>query len=187
MPACRFTSPARQCLRAATVAALTLSATLAWSQTATASATAGAARAGTLKQVQGEVYLGKDAARRSPQPGDAVNAGERLSTGRDGAASMVLKDGTVLTLGPNATADLNQYQFDSTTQEGNLLVDLLQGSVRVVTGLLTKINPDRLKVRTPTAVVGVRGTDFIVEAVPEPEPIYSYVNRYWSDHSRLRR
>lgn len=185
MPACPDTLPVRLWLRAALVCAWALSASLAWSQTTTAPPQAG--RAGTFKQVQGEVYVGKDAARRPPQPGDAVQAGDRVSTGRDGAASIVLKDGTVMSLGPNASADLSQFQFDSTTQEGNLLVDLLQGSVRMVTGLLSKINPERFKVRTPTAVVGVRGTDFIVEAIPEPEALHSYVTRYWRDHSRLRR
>lgn len=175
----------RRARHAACLGVCALSASLAWSQTAATPPDSG--RAGTFKQVQGEVLVGKDAARRSPQPGDAVRAGDRLSTGRDGAASIVLKDGTVMSLGPNASADLSQFQFDPTTQEGNLLVDLLQGSARMVTGLLAKINPERFKVRTPTAVVGVRGTDFIVEAIPEPEPIYHYVTRHWSDHSRLRR
>ena len=45
----------------------------------------------------------------------------------------------------------------------NFLLDLLQGSVRVVTGVLAKVNPDLFRVQTPTSVVGVRGTDFIVE------------------------
>ena len=66
-------------------------------------------------------------------------------------------------MGPNTTMDLSKFQFDATTQEGNFLLDLLQGSVRVVTGLLAPINPDLFKVQTPTSVVGVRGTDFIVE------------------------
>lgn len=143
-------------------------------------------RAGTFKQVQGEVRLGRSDG-RAVQPGEAVRAGERIRTGKDGAASIVLKDGTVMVLGPNSTADLSQYQFDSTTQEGNLLVDLLQGSMRMVTGLLAKVNPERFKVKTPTAVVGVRGTDFIVEANPREEPLYYYLRHHWSDDSRLRR
>lgn len=143
-------------------------------------------RAGTFKQVQGEVLLGRGDG-RAVQPGEAVRAGERVRTGKDGATSIVLKDGTVMVLGPDSTADLSQYQFDSTTQEGNLLVELLQGSVRVVTGLLARVNPDRFKVKTPTAVVGVRGTDFIVEANPRAEPLYYYLRHHWSDDSRLRR
>ncbi len=143
-------------------------------------------RAGTFKQVQGEVRLGRGDG-RAVQAGEAVRAGERIRTGQDGAASLVLKDGTVMVLGPDSTADLSQYQFNATTQEGNLLVELLQGSVRVVTGLLARVNPERFKVKTPTAVVGVRGTDFIVEANPRAEPLYYYLRHHWSDDSRLRR
>jgi FecR protein len=169
----------------ATAIALALSSSLAWSQTPAGHTDTG--RAGTFKQVQGEIRLGNDAGRPTPQSGDALRAGERITTGKDGAASLVLKDGTVLTLGPNTTADLSQFQFDTTTQEGNFVLELLQGSVRVVTGLLAKINPDRFKVKTPTAVVGVRGTDFIVEATPTSEPLHYYLRHHWKDHSRLRR
>lgn len=120
-------------------------------------------RAGTFKQVEGEVWLGETGAQRPPAPGDGLAVAQRVRTGQSGAASIVLKDGTVLTLGPNTTANLSQFQFDTTTQQGNLLLDLLQGSVRLVTGLLAKVNPEQFKVKTPTSVVGVRGTDFIVE------------------------
>jgi hypothetical protein len=146
-----------------------------------------APRIGTFKQTQGEVHLGKEAGRAAPASGDAVRLGDRLRTGETGGASIVLKDGTVLTVGPNSTVDLSQFQFNSTTQEGNFLLDLLRGSVRVVTGLMTKANPERFQVRTPTAVVGVRGTDFIVEAIPETKPLYFYLRHHWKDHSRLRR
>ena len=124
---------------------------------------ANAERAGTFKQVEGEVWLGAAGARRAPASGDGLAVAQRVSTGQTGAASIVLKDGTVLTLGPNTTADLSQFQFDATTQKGNFLLDLLQGSVRLVTGVLAKVNPDLFKVKTPTSVVGVRGTDFIVD------------------------
>ncbi len=120
-------------------------------------------RIGTFKQVQGETWVGTTDARRAVQPGDGLRATERVGTGRDGSAVIVLRDGTALTVGPNSLLDLSRFQFDATTQQGNVLLDLLQGSMRVVTGLLAKVNPDLFKVQTPTAVVGVRGTDFIVE------------------------
>ena len=120
-------------------------------------------RIGTFKQVQGDAWIGADAARRAAQPGVGVGLADRLSTGPQGAATLTLKDGTVITMGPDTVMDLRQFQFDSTTQQGNFLLDLLRGSVRVVTGLLAKVNPELFKVQTPTSVVGVRGTDFIVE------------------------
>jgi hypothetical protein len=147
--------------------ALLLAAPLSHAQSA---APAEAPRAGTFKQVQGETWVGNatgttttTAQRRTPQPGDGLREAERVTTGASGAATIVLKDGTALTVGPNSTVDLSRFQFDTTTQKGNFLLDLLQGSVRVVTGVLAKVNPDLFKVQTPTSVVGVRGTDFIVE------------------------
>lgn len=122
-----------------------------------------APRVGTFKQIEGEAWIGKAAERRAAVPGEAVQINQRISTGKTGAASMTLKDGTVLTLGPDSTVDLSQFDFNTTTQEGNFLLDLIQGSIRVVTGLLGKANPDNFKVKTPTSVVGVRGTDFIVQ------------------------
>lgn len=175
---------ARRLVRTLPATALALSLPLACAQTPVGATDN---RAGTFKQVQGEIRLGKDAS-RAPQAGDGIHTGDRITTGKDGAASVVLRDGTTLVLGPDTTADLSQFQFDSTTQEGNVLLELLQGSVRVITGLLSKVNPDRFKVRTPTVVVGVRGTDFIVEAIPEPDPpLRFFITHDWRDHSRLKR
>jgi hypothetical protein len=129
-----------------------------------AAAVADAQSVGVFKQVQGQAWQGPAQSRRVITPGEPVLAGERLRTGRNGTASLTLKDGTVLTLGPDTSVDLTQFNFNTTTQEGSLGLDLLQGTLRVVTGLLAKVNPERFRISTPTAVVGVRGTDFIVEA-----------------------
>lgn len=121
-------------------------------------------RAGTIKQTQGDVWIIRDAATRQPAaPGDSLGLQDQLTTGPNGSARLVLRDDTALTLGPNSVLRLDQFSYDTTTRQGNALIDLLQGSVRVVTGLLAKVNPEVFKVRTPTSVVGVRGTDFIVE------------------------
>ncbi len=125
-------------------------------------------RVGTIKQVDGQAWLVLGEHRRAAAPGLGVRLGEKLITGDDAAVSVTLRDGTVLTLGPTTEADLSEYAFNATTQEGNMLVKLLQGSMRVVTGLLGKVNPELFRISTPTSVVGVRGTDFIVEVLPEP-------------------
>lgn len=44
-----------------------------------------------------------------------------------------------------------------------MLIALAKGSLRLVTGLIAKLRPEQVKVTTPTTVIGVRGTDFIVE------------------------
>ena len=59
---------------------------------------------------------------------------------------------------------VRQYAFNSTTQDGSILIDFLGGQLRVISGLISKKNPENLKVHAPSAVVGVRGTDFVLEA-----------------------
>ncbi len=163
MPIARPSSQARRTLNTVAAVALLAMATSAWSQSTAASAS-DRLRVGTVKQVKGDVRLGLGNQSGAPSAGDAVTEGDRISTGKDGSASLILRDGTTIALGPNSSAQITQFQFDATTQQGNVLVELLQGSARFITGLLAKVNPERFKVKTPTAIVGVRGTDFIVEA-----------------------
>ncbi len=126
-------------------------------------------RVGTFKSAQGAVRLVQSGKDISPTPGQALTVSDRVVTGADGSAAITLRDGTTLNIGPKSQMDMSAFEFNSTTQQGNAAIHLLQGSMRVVTGLLGKVNPDRFKVTTPTSVVGVRGTDFIVEAYAPQE------------------
>jgi hypothetical protein len=137
-----------------------------WAQSPAAPAEAAGQpmRAGIAKVVGGEVRVLGAQGVRTLAAGDAVFAGDRLVSGKYGLASVVLRDGTTLVLGNNSQLQIQKFAFDATTANGNVLVELLQGSIRVVTGLISKINPDAVQVKTSTLLVGVRGTDFIVEA-----------------------
>ncbi|MDR7306439.1 FecR family protein [Rhodoferax saidenbachensis] len=120
-------------------------------------------RSGTLKAVQGSVEVIKGEARRVAAIGGPVAEAERIVTGAGGSAVILLRDGTLLTVGPNSQVDITRFQFDSTTQTGSLTVQVLLGTIRMVTGLLGKLQPENVKVGTPSSTVSVRGTDFIVE------------------------
>ena len=97
---------------------------------------------------------------------DPVAQADTVSTGADSSASMVLRDGTTLVLGANSRVNLKDFAFNSTTQEGNLLVSVLRGSMRMLTGLIGKTRPESVNITTPTSTIGILGTDFIVQ-VPE--------------------
>jgi hypothetical protein len=58
---------------------------------------------------------------------------------------------------------INRYSFNPITREGWVETSILKGTCRFVTGFIGWLNPEAIKVTTPTAVIGVRGTDFIVE------------------------
>ena len=126
-------------------------------------AVSGDARQGTFKTVQGEVTVVRGNVRSAAVVGGPLMATDRVLTGAKSAAAVTLKDGTVLALGPDSSVDLASFQFDPTTQGGSMLVNLARGTLRVVTGIIAKVQPEQVKVTTPTTVIGVRGTDFIVE------------------------
>jgi len=127
-------------------------------------------QAGFLKTLKGSVQLQEapGAAARPAQAGDALLPGGRITTGPDSAASLVLRDGSTLVVGPSSHMELKAFSFDATTHEGNLLASLLKGSLRMITGLLGKSHPEAVRVETQFAFVGVRGTDFIVQADEQP-------------------
>jgi hypothetical protein len=136
-------------------------------QSSAAAASTAPARDATFKGVAGDVRVvpgdGRVEGQRQAQPGAPLSASERIVTGPDGSAAFVARDGTVVSVGPNTSVALSRFEFDSTTQRGRFALDLLRGTVRVVTGLRASAGPDRFSVTTPTSTIGVRGTDFIVE------------------------
>lgn len=126
-------------------------------------------QAGFVKSVRGNVQLLSAAGTsRTASAGDALAAVDRIVTGPDSSASVVLRDDTTLMVGPSSRLDLKEFHFNSTTHEGGVLVSLLRGSMRMITGLIGKTNPDAIRVETQTATIGIRGTDFIVQADGQP-------------------
>jgi hypothetical protein len=127
-------------------------------------------QAGFVKTLKGSVQLQEaaGAAARPAQAGDPLLPGGRITTGPDSAASVVLRDGTTLVVGPSSQMELKAFSFDMTSHEGTLLAALLKGSLRMITGLLGKAHPEAVRIETRFAFVGVRGTDFIVQADEQP-------------------
>jgi hypothetical protein len=91
-------------------------------------------------------------------PGDAIGQGEVISTSARGFAQIGLRDGTRMTLRPNTQFAVTQ--FSQRPGEENIAMQLLRGGLRTITGLVSKAGPDRMRLQTSTATIGVRGTEF---------------------------
>lgn len=123
-------------------------------------------RIGTLNKVDGPVYLERAGTSVLAESGAGLEASDRLRTTATGAVSATLRDGTVVVLGPGSVIELTRFLFDSTTEDGDFSALLIKGSLRLISGLIARVNPTHYKVHTPTTVISVRGTDFIVEVAP---------------------
>ena len=87
-----------------------------------------------------------------------------VKTGADGSVGITMTDNSLLSAGPNSVLSLDRYEFDSTTNQGRFDASLRSGTLAVVSGRIAKQSPDAMTVRTPSAILGVRGTEFVVTA-----------------------
>lgn len=89
-----------------------------------------------------------------------LREGDKLTTA-DGATAIVrLQDGTRMTLRPNSELLVQQYQYKESAPDNSMVMQLLRGGFRAITGLISKGSPNAAKVQTATATIGIRGTDF---------------------------
>ncbi len=119
--------------------------------------------AGIVKRSLGTVTLERGGQVQAVRPGTVVRMGDVLRTGADGAAGITLSDDTLLTAGPGSELVISDYRFDPVSHDGKLLASLWRGTLGVVTGLIGKKAPENVNVQTRSLVLGVRGTEFIVE------------------------
>ncbi len=122
---------------------------------------------GQIKVAKGTVHVERDGSRLPAAVGMAIRQSDTLVTGADGSAGVTFSDNSLLSTGPNSVLVVDQYRFDSTTHAGKFDASLKKGTLAVVSGKIVKQSPGAMRVRTPAAIMGVRGTDFMVQ-VDEP-------------------
>ena len=120
--------------------------------------------AGMVKNSKGDVSIERVGTRIPGVVGTPVFAADKVRTGADGAVGVTLRDNTLLSAGPNSLCVLDKFIFDSTTNAGVISVNVRKGTLAVVTGKIARQTPESVDFRTPTSVIGVRGTEFVIEA-----------------------
>jgi hypothetical protein len=122
---------------------------------------------GQVKTAKGTVHVEREGKRIPANVGMPIRQADTLVTGTDGAVGVTFTDNSLLSTGPNSVLVVDRYTFDSTTHAGRFDASLKKGTLAVVSGKMVKQSPEAMKVRTPAAIMGVRGTEFVVQ-VEEP-------------------
>ncbi len=86
--------------------------------------------------------------------------GDTLSTSSGSSAIIRMQDGTRMTLRPGTDMVIESFKFRENAPDNSMLLNLFTGGLRAITGLISKNAPEAAKLRTKTATVGIRGTDF---------------------------
>ncbi len=126
------------------------------------SAWAGAAEIGQIKVAKGDVTVEREGNRLPGAVGTRLQTSDILRTGADGSVGITMDDDSLLSAGPNSVLSLERYAFDPATNRGRFDAALNKGTLAVISGRIAKQSPDAMTLRTPAAVLGVRGTEFVV-------------------------
>ena len=118
---------------------------------------------GTLTHMSGSVSVQKvDGSVTVGAAGTKIGVGDTLVTGSRSYVRMEMTDGGEMVLRPESQLLLQSYAFtEEKRSEDSLVMRMIKGGMRTVTGLISKRgNRDAYQLITPTATIGIRGTQF---------------------------
>jgi hypothetical protein len=123
--------------------------------------------AGRIKVATGAAFIVRDNAVIPAQSGDVVFEADALRTGADGTLGVTLKDDTRLSLGPSSEVRLERFSYAPATGSLGMVLKFVRGVTAYVSGRIAKLAPDSIRLETPAAIVGVRGTTLIIRVQPQ--------------------
>ena len=96
--------------------------------------------------------------------GTQLSEQDRIITGKDAMVILIFSDQARVALRPDSELLIRRYKVDPNGAETELQLDLLRGTVRQISGRAAQKQPERYRLNTPIAAIGVRGTDFLAKS-----------------------
>jgi hypothetical protein len=118
--------------------------------------------AGRVKVASGAAFIVRDGRLAPAAPGHLVLQADVLRTGPDGRLGVTLNDDTRISLGPASEVRLDRFAYASADGGLQLVLKFVRGVAAYVSGRIAKLSPDAVRLETPAAIVGVRGTTLAI-------------------------
>ncbi len=119
--------------------------------------------AGHVKTVSGAATIVRGDVTLAAKPGTPVYATDTLRTAADGAVGVTLRDDTRISLGPNSEVKIDRYVYAPGEGGLGMVLQFMRGVAVYVSGRISKLAPDSIRLETPSAIVGVRGTTVAIK------------------------
>ncbi len=118
---------------------------------------------GTVKTKKGKFMVTRNEVQNPAEIGFKIHQNDMISTGSEGAVGIIFIDDTILSLGPNTELVMDEYVFAPQKKEMSMIMRLIKGTASYLSGIIGKQSPDTVKLKTPDATIGMRGTKFLVK------------------------
>tara|TARA_A100001011_G_scaffold49773_1_gene47601 strand:- start:369 stop:944 length:576 start_codon:yes stop_codon:yes gene_type:complete len=96
--------------------------------------------------------------------GSKIFFGDTVVSNNNSNAQILFLDQTILTLGEDTELTIDEFIYDPNSHDGSFVSNVKSGTVKFITGQISKKNPENLEVKFPSGTLGARGTEFIVLA-----------------------
>ena len=113
-----------------------------------------------LVGIVGAVSGTAKAGTRELKAGDKIYLNETIYAGIDSGTQILLLDQTTFTIGSDSEVVMDTFIYDPATNDGKIVANVKKGSLKIISGLISKKNPDSLTVNVPEGTLGSRGTEF---------------------------
>ena len=119
---------------------------------------------GQIKTRMGDVKVLRHGVPQPLSVGDHVFQSDTITTAKGASVGITFVDNSMMSLGPGSQLALDQFRFDTTTHAGVFNTSLTKGTLAVKSGQIVQQTPEAMHIKTPAALLGVRGTEFLVRA-----------------------
>jgi hypothetical protein len=114
--------------------------------------------AGRIKIVSGTAFVVHERRQIPASVGEIVFETDSLTTGPDGRIGVTLRDETRISLGPRSEVRIDRFLYSPADGQLAIVLRVVRGLAAYVSGRIAKLSPDAVRLETPAAIVGVRGT-----------------------------
>lgn len=121
---------------------------------------------GYVKTLSGRATVVREGSERGLQVGAPLFENDTLKTEKESSLGVTMKDGTTLSAGPETELLLDSYAYAPKAGQLGFVARVSQGTLDFVSGMLGKLAPESVAIETPTGVIGMRGTHFVVRVAP---------------------
>jgi hypothetical protein len=122
-----------------------------------------AANVGSVKNIEGQVWIIRGEEKIPAKAGAGLMVNDTMKTGADGAMGIILRDDTIISMGPGSQMVLADFVFEPEEKRLSMLTRFLKGTFTYISGVMAKLDPESVKVETPVGMVAIRGTHFLLK------------------------
>lgn len=117
---------------------------------------------GFVKKLKGDAFVQRDKEEIQMKIGTKIFSQDIIKTKRNSSVGLVFKDNTLISLGSNTQFDIEKYEFEPAAKKEIFTARIAKGTMTCLTGLMSKLNPDAMKIKAKSAAIGIRGTHFAI-------------------------